>query len=47
VKQKLEFQVEQVQGVSVGPQVSSCKDANNFVIMASSGAFNQFRCLLF
>jgi hypothetical protein len=40
VEPKTEIQVQQVQGVFGGPQVSSYEDANIVVIKASPGAFN-------
>jgi hypothetical protein len=42
-----EFQVEQVQWVFEGSQVSSCEDANIIMIKASPSAPTQFPCFLF
>jgi hypothetical protein len=39
---KTEIQVEQVQRIFKGPQVSSCEDANIVMIKISPGALNQY-----
>jgi hypothetical protein len=42
VEPKTEIQVEQVQWIFKGPQVSSYEDANIVMIKTSPGALNQY-----